>query len=70
MGISGEVLIKFFVSLGIQWLFLLLGESLLDFLGVDRFEGIDTLLEIFTELKAVSGLYERLDDVLFDDAPF
>ena len=70
MGISGEVLVNFFVSLGVQWQFLLLKGRLLDVLGVVRLKGIDTFLEISTELKAVSSLSERLDDVLFDDAQF
>ena len=70
MRISGEVLVNFFVGLGVQWLFLLLGECLLDVLEGDQLEGIDTLLDIYAELKAVSVLFERLKDVLFDDAPF
>ena len=70
MGISGEVLVKFFVGLGVQRLFILLGELLLDVLEGDQLEGIDTLLEISAELKGVSGFFERLGDVLFYDAPF
>ena len=70
MGISGEVLVKFFVGLGVQRLFILLGELLLDVLEGDQLEGIDTLLEISAELKGVSGFFERLADVLFYDAPF
>ena len=70
MGFSGEVLVKFFVGLGVQWLFILLGEFLLDVLEGDQLEGIDTLLEISAELKAVSGLFERLEDALFDETPF
>ena len=70
MGISGEVLVKFFVGLGVQRLFILLGELLLDVLEGDQLEGIDTLLEISAELKGVSGFFERLRDVLFYDAPF
>lgn len=70
MGISGEVLVKFFVGLGVQRLFILLGELLLDVLEGDQLEGIDTLLEISAELKGVSGFFERLGDVLLYDAPF
>ena len=63
-------MVKFFVGLGVQRLFILLGELLLDVLEGDQLEGIDTLLEISAELKGVSGLSERLEDVLFYDAPF
>ena len=70
MGISGEVLVKFFVGLGVQWLFILLGELLLDVLEGDQLEGIDTLLEISAELKAVFGLSERLEDAFFDETLF
>ena len=70
MDIFGKVLVKFFVSLGVQWLFLILRECFHDVFGVVRLEQIDTLLEIYKELKAVSGLFERLDDVLFDVAQF
>ena len=60
----------FFVSLGIQWLFLLLGEYFLDFFEAIRLEGIGILLEIATELEVVLRLLEFFIDVLFDNAPF